>query len=183
MKFENLKELEIQSLERGIPILGHKKGKWLYDKITEFNPQKVLELGTANGYSGSILGSCGAQLLTIELDPRIAQEAVQTFSKNSVQARVIVGDGVAEVEKLARDTKNHTTFDFIFIDFAKKQYLQVLENCISLLKVGGYIVADNILFIGCADYKARVLEHSQLHTELVLFGVDGLAISQKVRSR
>ena len=183
MKFETLQELETQSLERGIPILGHKKGKWLYDKVAEFTPQRVLELGTANGYSGSILGSCGAQLLTIELDFRIAQEAVQTFSRNNIKGKVLVGDAVSEVEELARDTTNHNSFDFIFIDFAKKKYLSVLENCISLLKVGGYIVADNILFVGCADYKARVLEHSQLQTELVLFGVDGFAVSQKVRSR
>ncbi|MSR86536.1 hypothetical protein EXS74_04025 [Candidatus Woesearchaeota archaeon] len=183
MKFEDLKVLEEKSIERGIPILGPKKGKWLYDKVIELLPQRILELGTANGYSGSILGSQGAVLLTIEMDGRIAQEAVKTFSQNKVQAKVVIGDAVVEIEKLVRDSKNHQTFDLIFIDFAKKQYLAVLENCISLLKVGGYIVADNILFVGCADYKKKIGEHSQLHTEFVLFGVDGLGVSQKIRSR
>lgn len=182
MKFEELKKLEEQSLERGIPILGAKKGKWLYDKVQELRPERVLELGTANGYSGSILGSAGASLLTVELDPHIAQEAMRNFSSQHIKAQVLVGDAVFEVEKLAKNAKNHGTFDLIFIDFAKKKYLGVLENCLSLLKVGGYIIADNINFIGCADYRARVQEHPQLHTELVLFGVDGFALSQKVRS-
>ena len=176
-------KLEEKSIERGIPILGHKKGKWLYDKIIELQPERILELGTANGYSGSILGSQGGALLTIELDSGIAQEAVKNFSQNNIRGKVVVGDEVVEVEKIAREDKNHGTFDLIFIDFAKKKYISVLENCISLLKVGGYIVADNILFLGCADYKKRIQEHSQLHTEFVLFGVDGFGVSQKVRSR
>ncbi len=183
MKFEELKQLEEQSIERGIPILGAKKGKWLYDKVQELRPQLILELGTANGYSGSILGSTGAGLLTIELDSHIAQEAMQNFSSHHVKAQVLIGDAATEVDKLSRNLKNHGTFDLIFIDFAKKKYLSVLENSISLLKVGGYIIADNINFIGCADYRQRVQEHSQLQTEFVLFGVDGFGVSQKIRSR
>ena len=182
MKFEDLGLLEQESIARGIPIVGAKKGKWLYDHIQIIQAQKILELGSANGYSGCILGSTGAELVTIELDPIIAREAVKNLAFYHIKARVLAGDAVAEVEKLARDQKNHHTFDFIFIDFAKKKYLSVLENCISLLTVGGYIVADNILFAGCANYKKRVQEHSQLQTELILFGLDGFAVSQKIRS-
>jgi len=182
MKFEDLKTLEEESIARGVPIVGSKKGKWLYDKIQELQPGKILELGTANGYSGCILGSCGGELLTIELGRNIAQEAHENFSAFKVKARIVVGDAVQEVEKLARDSKNHQRFDVIFIDFAKKLYLPVLENCISLLKTGGYIIADNITFSGCQDYRKRVQEHPQLHTEIVLIQ-DGLACSQKICSR
>lgn len=182
MKFEDLRLLEQESIARGIPIVGSRKGKWLYDKVQELQPQKILELGTANGYSGCILGSSGASLLTCELDPIIAGEAKKNFAFFYVNARIIVGDGVSEVEKLVKDVKNHTQFDFIFIDFAKKKYLPVLENCLSLLKTGGYIVADNITFAGCEDYRKRVQSHPQLQTEIVLFGIDGFGVSQKVRS-
>lgn len=182
MKFEDLRLLEQESVARGIPIVGAKKGRWLYDKVQEWKPERVLELGTANGYSGCILGSAGAELLTIELDPLIVQEATKNFSFFHVGGKVLVGDAVVEVEKLVKDVKYHKSFDLIFIDFAKKKYLSVLENCITLLKTGGYIVADNITFLGCRDYKKRVQEHPQLETEIVLFGIDGFAVSQKARS-
>ena len=179
MKFEDLRLLEQESIARGIPIVGSKKGKWLYDKIIVIQPQKVLELGTANGYSGCILGSQGAELLTIELDSIIAREAVKNFSFYTIKAKVIVGDAVAEVEKLVREATNHQCFDLIFIDFAKKQYLSVLENCVSFLKIGGFIIADNITFSGCQDYRMRVQEHPQLQTEIIMIQ-DGLACSQKI---
>ncbi len=181
MKFEDLRLLEQESVARGIPIVGVKKGKWLYDKIVELQPEKVLELGSANGYSGCILGSQGAELLTIELDPLIAQEAKKNYSFFQVKAKIIVGDAVIEVEKLARDAKNHKSFDVIFIDFAKKKYLPVLENCVSLLKVGGYIIADNIMFLDVQEYRKRVQSHPQLQTEIILIQ-DGLACSQKIMS-
>lgn len=181
MKFEDLRLLEQESIARGIPIVGAKKGKWLYDKIHTLQPKKILELGSANGYSGCILGSTGAELLSIELDPLIAQEAKKNYSFFQVKAKIIVGDAVSEVEKLAKDAKNHTMFDVIFIDFAKKKYLPVLENCISLLKTGGYIIADNIMFLDVQGYRKRVQTHPQLQTEIILI-LDGLACSQKIRS-
>src|SRR3989338_727510 len=158
MKFEDLRLLEQESVARGIPIVGAKKGKWLYDKIEELQPQKILELGSANGYSGCILGSTRAELLTIELDSVIA-----------------------EVEKMAKDVKSHKQFDIIFIDFAKKKYLTVLEDCISLLKTGGYIIADNIMFLDVQEYRKRVQDHPQLRTEIIPI-LDGIACSQKIKS-
>ncbi|MDP3729023.1 MAG: methyltransferase domain-containing protein [bacterium] len=181
MKFEDLLLLEQESVARGIPIVGAKKGKWLYDKIQALQPEKILELGSANGYSGCILGSTGAELLTIELDPIIVQEAKKNYSFFQVKAKVIVGDAVLEVEKLAKDVRNHKQFDIIFIDFAKKKYFTVLENCISLLKTGGYIIADNIMFLDVQEYRKRVQNHPQLQTEIILI-LDGLACSQKVSS-
>ncbi len=181
MKFEDLRLLEQESVARGIPIVGAKKGKWLYDKIEELQPQKILELGSANGYSGCILGSTRAELLTIELDSVIAQEAKKNYSFFQVKAKIIIGDAVAEVEKMAKDVKSHKQFDIIFIDFAKKKYLTVLEDCISLLKTGGYIIADNIMFLDVQEYRKRVQDHPQLQTEIIPI-LDGIACSQKIKS-
>ena len=52
-----LQDLENLSISQGIPILGREKGLWLHQKIQQVAPERILELGTANGYSGSILGS------------------------------------------------------------------------------------------------------------------------------
>ena len=67
MILEKLKSLETESIGRGIPIIGSGKGRFLYEKVLEAKPKKVLELGTANGYSGIILGYLGAKLTTIDV--------------------------------------------------------------------------------------------------------------------
>ena len=177
---QTLEQLEEESIERGIPIIGREKGTWLYKKVKELKPRKVLELGTANGYSGCILGSEGAQLTTIEINPQIMKEAEMNFKKYKIAATVLVGDGVEKIKEFAAQSTNREKFDLIFIDFVKNQYFSVLEDSIFLIKKGGYIIADNITFPGCQNYKHAVLTHPQLETEIVLIKDDGLACSRKV---
>lgn len=178
MILTKLKELEKESVDRGIPILGAEKGAWLLQKIKETHPQKILELGTANGYSGCILASEGAALLSIELNAAIAEEAVKNFKKYNASAQVIIGDVVKEIAKLAANVRNYAAFDLIFIDFAKKKYNVVLEDCTVLVKTGGLIIADNITMAGCKDFKERVLDHPKLKTEIIVIK-DGLSCSTK----
>lgn len=173
---DKLKELEVSSKKRGIPVVGSAKGAWLLQIVQELKPQKVLELGTANGYSGIILGSDGAAITTIEIDDLIAEEAMRNFAEFKINAEILLGDGVSIVEELAQ--KNKDSFDLIFIDFAKKQYLPVLENCIQLVRKGGLIIADNISFDGCQDYKQAVLDHPKLMTEIIAIK-DKLSCSKK----
>ena len=179
MIIEELEALEKESLGRGIPIVGRHKGSWLYKKILEVKPKKVLELGTANGYSGIIIGSTGAKLFTIEIDNQIAGEAKNNFSKFGIDATVIVGDGVLEVKKIAEEKKNLGSFGIIFIDFAKGKYISVLEDCIKLVNKGGFIIADNITFQGCQGYRAAVLNHPKLKTEIIDIK-DGMACSERL---
>ena len=172
-----LKELETESIARGIPILGPKKGAWLLQKVQELKPKRILELGTANGYSGCILGSAGAELTTIEVNTIMAEEARQNFKKYGITATILVGDAVEIVKRLAKE--NHQYYDLVFIDFAKNKYIAVLENCIKLVRKGGLIIADNITMGGCQDYKEAVLHNPQLKTELIPIR-DGLSCSRKV---
>lgn len=178
MIFNQLKELEQISIKRGIPIIGSEKGKWLFEKIQELKPKKILELGTANGYSGCILGSEGAELITIEKDKRMVMEAEQNFKQHHINAAVIAGDAVKETENLAMKKTNHNSFDLIFIDFAKKQYINVLEDCILLVKKQGFIIADNITMEGCKNFKESVLQHPLLETKIIRIK-DGMSCSMK----
>jgi predicted O-methyltransferase YrrM len=161
MKIEVLKDLEEDSLRRKIPIIGYEEGKWLLEFIQEKRPKRILELGTANGYSGIILGSEGAELTTIEIDWKIAEEAKKNFEKFGINAKIIIGDGVEEIKKL--DGK----FDLIFIDFANKKYIQVLEDCIRLCKKGGFIIGDNVFLEGCKEFLEAVQDDKRLETELI----------------
>ena len=172
MEITELSTLEQESQERGIPIIGSEKGKWLLSIIQKHQPQKILELGTANGYSGIILGSEGGELITLELNPIIAKEAQDNFAKHNTDATIIVGDASENVHKLIE------RFDLIFIDFAKKNYIDVLEKCVELLNTGGILIADNISMEGCQDFKEEVLYHPQLDTEIIDIK-DGLSYSIK----
>ncbi len=179
MQIQDLNELEQQSIKRKIPILGREKGQWLLDFIKEHNPQRILELGTANGYSGIILGSIQAELTTIELNDNIATEAMQNFVTHDINAQILIGDGVLLTKDLAQKPGNAQSFDLIFIDFAKKGYMQVLEPCLTLLKKGGFLIADNITMEKCADFKQAVLTDKRLQTEIIDIK-DGLSCSKYV---
>lgn len=175
----HLAELEHDCLERGIPIIGSEKGEWLQKLVQKTKPTKILELGTANGYSGIILGSMGAKLITIEKEAALAEEAECNFDQFKINAEVIIGDGITIVHNLVQDRKNQGSFDLIFIDFAKNKYLPVLEDCVKLVKKGGFIVADNITMPGCKDYKKAILNHHKLKTEIITIK-DGLGCSEKL---
>jgi len=174
-----LQELELEAVKSGIPIIGAEKGNWLYSKVKELQPKRVLELGTAVGYSGIILGSEGAELTTIELDGRMAKEAEENFEKFRTAAKVIIGNAVDEVRKLAGKNRHNKKFDLIFIDHTKSQYREVLDDCFQLLRPCGLLIADNITFAGCQDFKDAVLNHRELKTEIINIR-DGLSCSQKL---
>ena len=172
--FKKLEFLETESIKRGIPILGREKGQWLFEKILETHPKKILELGTANGYSGIILGSEGAELTTIDIDKEITKEAQHNFKEFNIHATILLADGVQEIKKF-----NNETFDLVFIDFAKKKYITIFEDALRVVKKNGFIIADNITFLGCQDYKEKVLKDKRIETELILIE-DGLSCSKKI---
>lgn len=169
---DQLTELKQESIQRGIPVIGKEKSSWLLEKVKVLQPKNVLELGTANGYSGIILGSEGAKLITIEQDFRIAQEAKDHFKKFNINATVIVGDAVTIIKRLNQN------FDLIFIDFSKKKYLQILDDCLRLTEEGSHLIADNIFMEGCRDFKEVVLNHPLLQTEIIKIK-DGLSFSKR----
>ena len=188
-----LKTLEKESVERGIPIVGSIKGAWLLKQIQKHKPKKILELGTANGYSGCILASEGAEVTTIEINPDMAEEAKDTFEEFGMKVKVIVGDGVKNVKEMAEavskkkmvqakkiSSAESFAFDLIFIDFAKHLYHAVLDDSLKLLKKRGLLIADNIQMRGCADFKAAILKDERLKTEIINVG-DGMSLSVKRR--
>ena len=174
MNWKMMDDLEEESKRRGIPIIGKEKGEWLLQKVKEHQPKTILELGTANGYSGIILGSEGGELITIDINIKIVEEAIINYSKFSINGKIITGDGVEVVKSLSTDY-----FDFIFIDFYKKGYLKILDDCFRLLKKNGVMIADNISAEGCQDFKEAILNNSKLKTKIIKIK-DGLSYSVKI---
>ena len=143
------------------------------NKIKQHKPKTILELGTANGYSGIILASEGATLTTVDTSPHAVQEAMKNFKEFNITAHVILGDGVKYVEELAQEK---IQFDMILLDFANKEYIKVLEPCLKILSKKGILIADNIDLPGCKEFKERIQVHPKLDTEIITIG-NGMSYS------
>jgi predicted O-methyltransferase YrrM len=136
-------------------ISGHEQGRLLSMLSKMIHPGLILEIGTFTGYSTICLAEGlkpDGRLYTIEKNDEIAEIASTFFEKAGIADRVElhVGDALEIVEKFGM------VFDLVFIDAAKKQYLEYYHLVFSRVKSGGYILIDNILWYGkVADPKAQ----------------------------
>ena len=196
----NIEEIKSKSLENHIPIIMDDTLEVIEKILIEEKPVKVLEIGTATGYSAIcfakiILGN-GTQVKidTIELDEQRASEAVTNIKGMGLQENinVMIGNAVEILPTLNNE------YDIIFIDAAKGKYPIFLHEAIRMSHKGTIILSDNILYKGYVmsdynkhkqrtavthlrEYIKEVKEDERLETEILEVG-DGLAISRVVKS-
>jgi caffeoyl-CoA O-methyltransferase len=183
-----LVRLEQEAQERDIPIVGPLVGRLLALLVRLTRAKKVLEIGTAIGYSTIWLArACPGRVVTIEYNEQIAQEARRNISEAGLgrRVRVLVGDGMDLVPTL------RTKFDFLFLDAEKHQYRALLDLALPKLTRGALIVTDNVLWSGrvaqsdpdettqaIREFNEYVRNHPALETVIVPVR-DGLALSRK----
>jgi predicted O-methyltransferase YrrM len=194
-----LNDIARANLQRGLPLVDAEVGALLRVLATAVGASRVLEIGTAIGYSGIWLARAlrrGGTLFTMEMDEARAQEARDNFARAGVADRVIVIVGDANL-KLA---KVSGPFDLIFQDGHKPLYSVMLDRLVALLRPGGLLVSDNVLWDGevapgftatptrpaedtraIAEYNERVAAHPELITAIVPLR-DGVSISVKRQS-
>ena len=147
-KFE---EIEKSARERYIPVILDDSKEELLQLVKVVQPKRILEIGTAIGYSGSLmLLECKNAILdTIELLEERQKEAALNFEMFGVKERVnsYLGDAM---EVLPKVIKNNT-YDLVFIDGPKSKYLAYLNLVKSNIAKGGYVFCDNVLFRGMAQ--------------------------------
>lgn len=195
---ENLKafpgelgELERYANEKGIPIIPHETAVYLNQLVGLLQPEQILEIGTAIGFSASLMaqrvGRNGHVTTVDRFDVMIAA-AKQNFQKLGV------ADKVTLLEGDAADILPGLTgpYDFIFMDSAKQKYVEFLPHCMRLLRRGGVLLIDDVFQGGTIledekDIPRRVrrihrklnrlmevvLDHPALDTSLIPLG-DGL---------
>lgn len=143
---QGLKKLEEYALENHVPIIRPLSREILAKEVAAKNPSKILEIGTAIGFSGCLMlnSAPNSTLTTIEIDEKSFEVAKQNFSEAGLTNRVkqILGDASEVVKTL------EGKFDFIFLDGPKSQYVKQLPYLVNLLSVGGVLLADNVLFMG-----------------------------------
>lgn len=143
---------------RGVPIIREESHKILIDYISKYQPKNILEIGTAVGYSGmAILKSCKGILTTIEHNEQLVAEAKQNFADAGLSNRVqiIHDDCLVQVAQMVANDNYNEYYDFIFLDGPKAQYGNMIEGLLMLLKKGGVILVDNVLFRGYVNNTVK----------------------------
>lgn len=146
---DQVRELEEYAHIHNVPIMESTAIDFLLKQIMIHQPKRILEIGTAIGYSAirMLEASPEAEIITIERDKQRYEEAVRFIkeSQKSEQVDVRFGDALEVLEELQQDKE---TFDFIFIDAAKGKYRDFFDLAHPLLQKGGWLVTDNVLFRG-----------------------------------
>lgn len=191
---ELLREIARQGVERHLPLVDAEVGALLRVLAIATGATRILEIGTAVGYSGIWLAGAlppGGMLMTIEMNPERAQEARANFERAGLGDRtsVIIGDAQRMIAKVSGP------FDLIFQDGDKKLYEPLLDRLVALLRPRGLLVTDNVLWDGkvvpgfsaadpdqdtraIATYNERLAAHPQLQTAVIPLR-DGVSISVK----
>ena len=188
---EELEKVKQKALENHIPIVMDESLEVIKEILVKENPKRILEIGTAVGYSASQFAKYAKEAVidTIELNEERYKEAKENIKNIGIDDRINIYLGNA-VEILP--TLNDE-YDVIFIDANKGKYPVFLQEAIRLSKKGSIIIADNILYKGYVmsdynnhkqrtavrhlrEYIKETEENEKLDTKILEVG-DGLAIS------
>lgn len=154
---EFLVEVEKYARQNKIPVVLPETRVFLEELCKKEKPKKILEIGMAIGFSGSVmLKSCDAFLTSCEASLPNIEIAKQNFEKQGLTNRVkiVEGDCLKTLPTLALEK-----FDLIFLDGPKGLYLDILQLILPLLSKNGTLVADNVLFRGMVNGKKPVSEN------------------------
>ena len=154
MNIEELEKLKIDALENHIPIIMDDTLEKIAEILQKEKPTRILEIGTAVGYSASQFAKYTDEnciIDTIEIDEERAKQAIKNIEKIGFSSRINVMIGNA-VDILPTINEN---YDIVFIDAAKGKYPIFLNEALRLINKNGLILADNILYKGyvMSDYN------------------------------
>lgn len=192
-----IQTLEKQASKENIPIMDQISMNFLTQLVSIKKPSRILEIGTAIGYSALRMHEAypSASIITIEKDEYRYKQAIKHIKEQNKQEniQVIYGDAEKELDRLIQMEEQ---FELIFIDAAKSIYKELFRKSCLLLKKEGLILSDNVLFRGyiaglkeplpryknmtrkIRDYNDWLMSHPDFVTSIVPIG-DGLAISKK----
>ena len=139
-----LRRLEEEAIADRVPIIRPQTRNLIRFFIKLKKPMRILEVGTAVGFSALFMqyyAPAGCRIVTIEKDPARAAAARENTARFGSAIEVLEGDA-AEV---LREIREDASFDMVFMDAAKGQYIRFLPEVLRLLRAGGILITDNIL--------------------------------------
>lgn len=188
--------IEKEALADGVPIIRKEMGNLLKVLLLLKRPQKILEVGTAVGYSSILMSENMPQncrITTIENYEKRIPVAKNNFKRAGKEEVITLleGDAMDILKEL------DGTYDFIFMDAAKGQYINFLPELLRLMPAGGLLISDNVLQEGdivesrygvirrnrtihtrMREYIYTLTHAEQLETSIVPIG-DGITLSVK----
>jgi len=172
-------------------LSGHFQGRVLSMFSKMIQPKRILEIGTYTGYSALCLAeglTPDGKLVTIDVNEELAARVQSYFDAStfSEQIRYVISPALEVIPTLQEE------WDIVFIDADKQNYIEYYEMVLPLLKTGGYIILDNVLWSGkVAELdkndkdtvllrKLNALIHDDIRVEEVLLPIrDGLMMARK----
>lgn len=189
-------EIEKDAVSRGVPILQPETAKMIETLIMTKQPENILEIGCAVGFSAILMASTckKTHITTLEFDENLACEAKENIKKAGLSDRIKVV--YADARDYVSYIDGEEIYDIIFLDGPKAHYIYMLDDCMRLLKKNGLLLCDNILYKGMTATDDLVIRRKitivkrlrkfinlltsrdDLETSIVPIG-DGLTISVK----
>ncbi len=137
-----LREIEEMGERSFIPSIGPVKGKILARVVKQQKPKRILEVGALYGYSAILMAKNAPEAIvtTVEVNPENARRTMNNVNRAGLEdrIRVIEGDATKILPKFQE------TFDLVFLDAAKNQYLTYLKAVEKKMRKGSVVVADNV---------------------------------------
>lgn len=195
---EILETIEKEALDTYVPIIRKEMQSFLKVLLAIQKPKRILEVGTAVGFSAILMSEYAPEechITTIEKYEKRIPIALENFKRAGKEKKItlIEGDAMEVLKGL------EGSFDFIFMDAAKGQYIYYLPEVVRLLEKDGVFVTDNVLQDGdviesrfaverrnrtihsrMREYLYELKHHRLLETSIIPLG-DGVALSTKVR--
>jgi predicted O-methyltransferase YrrM len=192
-----LKELEEYAMLHHVPIIQPEVARLLFITGRLVKPKRILEVGTAIGYSAILMSQIlepGGKIDTIDRSEKMTLLAKENIKKVRMEDRIniITGDALDVLQCLDK------SYDMIFMDAAKGQYSEFLPECLRMLKSNGVLFSDNVLYKGMVasdelivfrkktivkrmrEYLEVICNSEELDSSIIPIG-DGVAISYKIR--
>ena len=194
-----LDTIEKEALEAYVPIIKRETASLLRTMVAALKPARILEIGTAVGYSALLM--CQAmprecQITTIEKSGKRIPVARRNFKKAGEEGRITLLEGDADV--LLKELEGRS-FDLVFMDAAKGQYLHWLPQLLKVMPVGAVLISDNVLQDGdivesrfavqrrnrtihsrMREYLHTLKHMEELETAVIPIG-DGVTISTRIK--
>lgn len=155
-----LRDLETYAHKNHIPIVYPEVGQFIKVIIKMTGAKRILEIGTAIGYSSLLMAKASnfnARITTIEKRKDMADIAEVNIEKSNYKDKIKIIHGDARIIIPMLDEK----FDFIFLDAAKGHYLDFFKKSTKLLKTGGIILSDNVLYKGMVANDELVIRRDK----------------------
>lgn len=193
---EVLNQIEQEAMQGEIPIIRKDMQSFLKVLLALYRPAKILEVGTAVGFSAILMAEynpADCRIITIENYEKRIPLALENFRRAGKEEQITLQKGDAAQLLADMDGK----YDFIFMDAAKGQYINFLPDVLRLLKAGGVLVSDNVLQDGdiieshyavtrrnrtihkrMREYLYELTHHEDLVTSILPVG-DGITVSVK----